>query len=145
MCTYYIYVYIYRERYRYRCVHFITHTTFDCLCYLWTASQQVKCVRCAAATALKGAVESLNGKVSDLWVVMARASLNEAQRMVDDLVGHRPFAELHWQKPSYSWMLWKTKRFRWGWFDSFWTEGRAWCCWNHRILKIWSWSWQCLK
>ena len=41
---------------------------------------------CAAATALKGAVESLNGKVSDLRVVMARASVNEAQRMVDDLL-----------------------------------------------------------
>ena len=51
-----------------------------------TASQQVKCVHCAAATALKGAVESLNRKVSDRWVVMARASVNEAQRMVDDLL-----------------------------------------------------------
>ena len=52
-----------------------------------TASQQVEMrENCAAATALKGAVESLNGKVSDRWVVMARASVNEAQRMVDDLL-----------------------------------------------------------
>ena len=58
--------------------------------------------------------------------------------------GHLPVVELHWQKPSYSWMLWKTKRFRWGWFDSFWTEGGASCCWNHRIVKICSWCWQCL-
>ena len=42
------------------------------------AWQEVKCVYCAAATALKGAVESLNRKVSDRWVVMARASVNEA-------------------------------------------------------------------
>ena len=52
-----------------------------------TASQQVEMrENCAAATALKGAAESLNGKVSDLRVVMARASVNEAQRMVDDLL-----------------------------------------------------------